>query len=50
MKGHAALDPDSEIITAVAVTPGNSGDVEPVADLIADLTNPDPADQPSCRR
>jgi hypothetical protein len=46
-KGHAAIDPDSEIITAVAVTPGNSGDVEPVADLIADLTNPDPADQPA---
>jgi hypothetical protein len=42
-KGHAAVDPDSEIITAVAVTPGNSGDVEPVADLIADLTHPDPA-------
>jgi hypothetical protein len=46
-KGHAALDPDSEIITAVAVTPGNTGDVEPVADLIADLTDPDPADQPT---
>jgi Transposase domain (DUF772)/Transposase DDE domain len=43
-KGHLALDPDSEIITAVAVTPGNTGDVEPVADLIADLT--DPAHQP----
>jgi hypothetical protein len=41
-KGHAAMDPDSEIITAVAVTPGNSGDVEPVAGLIADLTHPDP--------
>ena len=41
-KGHAAVDPDSEIITAVAVTPGNSGDIEPVAELIADLTNPDP--------
>ena len=40
-KGHAAIDPDSEIITAVAVTPGNAGDVEPVADLIADLTHPD---------
>jgi hypothetical protein len=47
LKGHLALDPDSEIITAVAVTPGNTGDVEPVADLIADLTNPDPADQPT---
>jgi hypothetical protein len=44
-KGHLALDPDSEIITAVAVTPGNTGDVEPVADLIADLTSTDPADQ-----
>jgi hypothetical protein len=43
-KGHAAVDPDSEIITAVAVTPANTGDVEPVADLIADLTSPDPAD------
>ena len=39
-KGHVAVDPDSEIITATAVTPGNTGDVEPVADLIADLTNP----------
>jgi hypothetical protein len=46
-KGHAAMDPDSEIITAVAVTPGNAGDVEPVADLIADLTHPDPADPPT---
>jgi hypothetical protein len=46
-KGHAAVDPDSEIITAVAVTPGNTGDVEPVAALIADLTRPDPSDQPA---
>ena len=38
-KCHAAIDPDSEIITAVAVTPGNAGDVEPVADLIADLAD-----------
>jgi Transposase DDE domain len=36
------MDPDSEIITAVAVTPANTGDAEPVADLIADLTHPDP--------
>src|SRR5262249_60634874 len=46
-KGHLAIDPDSEIITAVVVTPGNAGDVDPVADLIADLTDPDPADQPT---
>ena len=44
-KAHAAVGPDSEIITAVAVTAGNAGDVEPVADLIADLTNP--ADPPT---
>ena len=25
-KGHIAIDPDSEIITATEVTPGNSGD------------------------
>jgi hypothetical protein len=46
-KGHVAVDPDSEIITAVAVTPGNTGDVGPVADLIADLTHPDPAEHPT---
>lgn len=36
-KGHAAIDADSEIITAVVVTPANTGDAEPVAHLIADL-------------
>jgi hypothetical protein len=41
-KGHAAIDADSEIITAVAVTPGNAGDVEPVAALITDLIGLDP--------
>ena len=39
-KGHIAIDPDIELITATAVTAGNSGDVEPVAALIADLTEP----------
>jgi hypothetical protein len=38
-KGHLAVDPDVEIITATAVTPGNAGDVEPVAGLITDLTD-----------
>jgi hypothetical protein len=42
-KGHAALDPDSEIITAVAVTPGNASDASVAEDLIADLVK-DPAD------
>jgi Transposase DDE domain/Transposase domain (DUF772) len=36
-KGHVAIDPDSEIITATAVTPGNSGDAEAAAGLLADL-------------
>lgn len=36
-KGHAAVDPDSEIITATAVTPGNAGDVTVAEDLLADL-------------
>jgi len=36
-KGHIAIDPDSEIITATAVTPGNSGDAEAAEGLLADL-------------
>jgi hypothetical protein len=36
-KGHVAIDPDSEVITATGVTPGNSGDAEAAAGLLADL-------------
>jgi Transposase DDE domain/Transposase domain (DUF772) len=36
-KGHLAIDPDSEVITATGVTPGNTGDAEPAPTLIADL-------------
>jgi hypothetical protein len=36
-KGHIAADPDSEIITATGVTPGNSGDAEAAADLLTDV-------------
>jgi hypothetical protein len=36
-KGHLAIDPDSEIITATRVTPGNAGDSSAATDLIADL-------------
>ena len=36
-KGHAAVDPDSEIITATTVTPGNLGDASVAEDLVADL-------------
>ncbi|MER7008727.1 transposase [Dactylosporangium sp. NPDC000555] len=42
-KGHIALDPDSELITATAVTPGNTGDAQAAPHLIADLTT-NPAD------
>jgi len=35
-KGHIAADPDSEIITATEVTPGNGGDAEAAEDLLAD--------------
>lgn len=36
-KGHVAEDPDSEVITATAVTAGNAGDAEPAAELLADI-------------
>jgi len=36
-KGHVAIDPDSEIITATQVTPGNAGDAEPVSELLDDV-------------
>ncbi len=36
-KGHVGIDPDSEIITATTVTPGNAGDGGAAADLITDL-------------
>ncbi|MGI8815259.1 MAG: transposase [Pseudonocardia sp.] len=41
-KGHVAIDPDSEIITATTVTPGNAGDAGAATDLIADLLTDDP--------
>ncbi len=41
-KGHAAVDPDSEIITATTVTPGNAGDATAADDLIADLLDDQP--------
>jgi Transposase DDE domain/Transposase domain (DUF772) len=35
-KGHVAADPDSEIVTATAVTAANTGDADPADDLLAD--------------
>ncbi len=40
-KGHAAVDPDSEIVTATKVTPGNAGDATVAAELIEDLLGDD---------
>jgi len=36
-KGHAAVDPDSELVTGTRVTPGNVGDAAVAKDLIEDL-------------
>ena len=43
-KGHVAVDPDSEIITATEATPGNSGDAEVAESLLGDML---PGDQDS---
>ena len=34
-KGHIAIDPDSELVTATAVTPGNAGDAAVAPELLA---------------
>jgi len=44
-KGHVAVDPDSELITATTVTAGNVGDAAPAPDLLADDL-PEPAADP----
>ena len=43
-KGHIAVDPDSEIITATGATAGNSGDAEAAESLLADLLPGDQGD------
>jgi Transposase DDE domain len=45
-KGHVAVDPDSELITATTVTAGNVGDATPAAELLADEL-PDSDREPS---
>ena len=52
-KGHVAVDPDSEIITATAVTAGNAGDAAAADKLIGDLLDKptcDPAEQDATGR
>lgn len=43
-KGHAAVDPESEIVTDTIVTPGNAGDGSVAKDLIDDLIDDDGAE------
>ena len=44
-KGHIALDPDSELVTATGVTPGSSGDAAVAPELLAaDLEPADPCE------
>lgn len=38
---HVAIDPDAELITATAVSPGNVGDAAPAEVLLADLLEDD---------
>jgi hypothetical protein len=46
-KGHIAIDPDAEVITATAVTAGNTGDAASAVGLLAaDLPDPDNTDDP----
>jgi hypothetical protein len=48
-KAHVALDPDSEIITATSVTPGNAGDAASAPELLAadlDVQEPAAPDEP----
>jgi Transposase DDE domain/Transposase domain (DUF772) len=46
-KGHLAVDPDSELITATTVTAGNVGDGHAVEALLAsELVDPDDSDPP----
>ena len=46
-KGHVAIDPDSEIITATEVTPGNVGDASVVEALLADVLPQDESASPT---
>jgi hypothetical protein len=46
-KGHVAVDPDSELITATTVTAGNVGDGQAVEALLtSELAEPDASDPP----
>ena len=45
VEGHVAIDPDSEIITATEVTPGNASDGSVANILLADVLKPTPSNE-----
>ncbi|MGQ0802660.1 MAG: IS1182 family transposase [Actinomycetota bacterium] len=46
-KAHVAIDPDHELVTATAVTPGNAGDASVVLELLeTELAEATPAERP----
>jgi hypothetical protein len=46
-KGHVAVDPDSELITATAVSAGNAGDASAAGELLADELHTPAAQRPA---
>jgi hypothetical protein len=46
-KGHVALDPDHELVSATAVTAGNAGDASVALELLADDLAPSHTDESS---
>ena len=46
-KGHALVDPDSELVTATAATAGNAGDAAAAPGLLAELVAQAEADPPT---
>jgi hypothetical protein len=46
-KGHASVDPDSELITATAATAGNLGDAAAAPELLAELVEQVEGDPPA---
>jgi hypothetical protein len=45
-KGHVAIDPDSELITATEVTPGNAADGAAAEALLSDVLSPSSPEAP----
>ena len=46
-KGHASVDPDSELVTATTATAGNLGDAAAAPQLLAELIDQVDGDRPT---